>query len=70
MANLAAMLIGLERFDEAYQIIQEGLQRGLDSNGFHNRLYLIGFLKNDAALMAHLEATVAAKIAIANPKWK
>ena len=26
--------------------------------------------ERDAALMAHLEATVAAKIAIANPKWK
>ena len=38
-ANLALALIGLNRFDEAHQIIQEGLQRGLDSNGFHNRLY-------------------------------
>jgi hypothetical protein len=26
--------------------------------------------ERDAALMAHLEATVADKIAIANPKWK
>ena len=26
--------------------------------------------ERDAALMAHLEATIAAKIAIANPKWK
>jgi hypothetical protein len=26
--------------------------------------------ESDAALMAHLEATVADKIAIANPKWK
>jgi serine/threonine protein kinase/tetratricopeptide (TPR) repeat protein len=50
-ANLALALIGLNRFDEAQQIIQEGLQRGLDSNGFHNRLYIIGFLKQDAQLM-------------------
>jgi eukaryotic-like serine/threonine-protein kinase len=50
-ANLALALIGLGRFDEAYQIIQEGMRRGLDSNGFHNRLYLIGFLKKDAQLM-------------------
>src|SRR6185295_6990935 len=41
----------LNRFDEAQQIIEEGLQRGLDSNGFHNRLYIIGFLKQDAPLM-------------------
>ena len=26
--------------------------------------------ERDAALMAHLEATIADKIAIANPKWK
>ena len=26
--------------------------------------------EGDAALMAHLEATIADKIAIANPKWK
>jgi serine/threonine protein kinase/tetratricopeptide (TPR) repeat protein len=50
-ANLALALIGLNRFDDAQQIIQEGLQRGLDSNGFHNRLYIIGFLKQDAQLM-------------------
>ena len=26
--------------------------------------------ERDAALMAHLDATIADKIAIANPKWK
>ena len=26
--------------------------------------------ERDAALMAHLEATIADKIAIANPKWR
>jgi hypothetical protein len=26
--------------------------------------------ERDSALMAHLDATIAAKIAIANPKWK
>ena len=26
--------------------------------------------ESDAALMAHLEATIAGKIAIANPKWR
>jgi serine/threonine protein kinase/tetratricopeptide (TPR) repeat protein len=52
-ANLALALIGLNRFDEAYQIIQEGIQRGLDSNGFHNRLFIIGFLQQDGQLMQH-----------------
>ncbi|HKQ75211.1 MAG TPA: protein kinase [Blastocatellia bacterium] len=47
-ANLALALIGLNRFDEAQQVIELGMARGLDSGGFHNRLYLIAFLKGDA----------------------
>ncbi len=47
-ANLALCLIGLNRFDEAQEVIEEGLARHLDSGGFHNRLYLIAFLKGDA----------------------
>lgn len=50
-ANLALAMIELNRFDEAEQIIQEGMARGLDSSGFHNRLYLIGFLKQDEQMM-------------------
>lgn len=47
-ANLALSLIGLNRFDEAQEVIEEGLARNIDSGGFHNRLYLIAFLKGDA----------------------
>ncbi len=47
-ANLALSLIGLNRFDEAQEVIEEGLARQQDSGGFHNRLYLIAFLKGDA----------------------
>jgi tetratricopeptide (TPR) repeat protein len=47
-ANLALALIGLNRFDEAQEVIGQGMARGLDSGGFHNRLYLIAFLKGDA----------------------
>src|SRR5215510_12336273 len=47
-ANLALALIGLNRFDEAREVIEQGLARGQDSGGFHNRLYLIAFLKGDA----------------------
>jgi serine/threonine protein kinase/tetratricopeptide (TPR) repeat protein len=47
-ANLALCLIGLNRFGEAQEVIEEGLARNLDSGGFHNRLYLIAFLKGDA----------------------
>jgi tetratricopeptide (TPR) repeat protein len=50
-ANLALALIGLNRFDEADRVIQEGLARGQDSTGFHNRLFLISFLKGDSSAM-------------------
>ncbi len=46
-ANLALALIGLNRFDEAQEVIEQGLARLLDSSGFHNRLYLIAFLRGD-----------------------
>ncbi|HXG68667.1 MAG TPA: tetratricopeptide repeat protein, partial [Blastocatellia bacterium] len=50
-ANLALCLIGLNRFEEAQEVIEQGLARGLDSSGLHNRLYLIAFLKGDAQAM-------------------
>jgi eukaryotic-like serine/threonine-protein kinase len=50
-ANLALALIGLNRFDEAQEVIQQGLRHGLDSSGFHNRLYLIAFLQGDTPAM-------------------
>lgn len=50
-ANLALALMGLNRFDEAQAIIEQGLARGLDSSVFHNRLYLIAFLRGDAQAM-------------------
>jgi eukaryotic-like serine/threonine-protein kinase len=50
-ANLALALIGLNRFDEAREVVEQGLARGLDSIRFHNRLYLIAFLKGDTQEM-------------------
>jgi serine/threonine protein kinase/tetratricopeptide (TPR) repeat protein len=50
-ANLALALIGLNRFDEAQQVIEQGFERRLDSSGLHNRLYLIAFLKGDTQTM-------------------
>ena len=55
-ANLALALIGLNRFDEAQEVIEQGMARGLDSSGFHNRLYLIAFHKSDTqAMRSHVE---------------
>src|SRR6266850_897896 len=50
-ANLALALIGLDRFDEAREVIRQGTDRGLDPNGFYKRLYLIAFLEGDARSM-------------------
>ena len=50
-ANLALALIGLNRFDEAQRSHHAGLGRGLDSSGFHSRLFLIAFLKGDTQSM-------------------
>jgi predicted Zn-dependent protease len=55
-ANLALALIGLNRFEEAQEVIEEGLARKLDSAGFRNRLYLIAFLKGDAESMGRQAA--------------
>jgi tetratricopeptide (TPR) repeat protein len=47
-ANLALALIGLNRFAEAKEAIQQGIARGLDTSGFHSRLYLIAFVQGDS----------------------
>src|SRR5262245_56074760 len=60
-AHLALALIGLNRFDEAQEVIDRGLARGLDSSGFHNRLYLIAFLKGDAQAMRRQVAWFAGR---------
>ncbi|HEY8458741.1 MAG TPA: protein kinase, partial [Blastocatellia bacterium] len=61
LANLALALIGLNRFDEAQEVIEQGLARGLNSSGIHNRLYLIAFLKGDAEAMRRQAAWFAGK---------
>ncbi|HEY6804351.1 MAG TPA: serine/threonine-protein kinase [Pyrinomonadaceae bacterium] len=45
--NLALALMGLNKFDEAREVINQGLARGLDTSGFHNRLYLIAVMQGD-----------------------
>jgi eukaryotic-like serine/threonine-protein kinase len=60
-ANLALAMIGLNRFDEAQEVIEQGLARGLNSSGFHNRLCLIAFLKGDAEAVRRQVAWFAGK---------
>lgn len=55
-SNLALSMIGMNRFDEARQVIEQGLAGNQDSSGFHNRLYLIAFVNGDQqAMNRHIE---------------
>src|SRR4030095_820834 len=56
LPNPSLALIGLNRFDQAQEVIEEGLARHSDSAGFRNRLYLIAFLKGDAESMGRQAA--------------
>ncbi|MGH9839534.1 MAG: protein kinase domain-containing protein [Blastocatellia bacterium] len=55
-ANLGLSLIKLNRFDEAREVVEQGLRQQLDFGSFHNRLYLIAFLRQDTVEMnRHVE---------------
>ncbi|MGI8812236.1 MAG: protein kinase domain-containing protein [Pyrinomonadaceae bacterium] len=55
-ANLAESLLPLGRFDEARETFREAFGRNLDGFIFHTSLFHIGFVEQDAALMAeHLK---------------
>jgi tetratricopeptide (TPR) repeat protein len=49
--NLAVAFIGLNRFDEAKEILVEALKLKLETSAMHTRLYQIAFLQEDAAGM-------------------
>jgi tetratricopeptide (TPR) repeat protein len=49
--NLAQAFIGLSRFAEARQVVEEALQQKLDATDFHVFLYQVAFVAGDAAAM-------------------
>jgi eukaryotic-like serine/threonine-protein kinase len=49
--NLAVAFIGLNRFDEAKDILQQARGQGLESTNMHARLFHIAFLQGDAGAM-------------------
>ena len=70
-ANLALALIGLNRFDEAQTVIDQGIARRLDSSGLHNRLYLIGFLRATAKRCSvRLSGSQAGRMNIKSVKFR
>ena len=50
-ANKAIAFIGLNRFDEAMQVLQQALTQNLETEAMHTHLYRIAVVKGDAAGM-------------------
>jgi tetratricopeptide (TPR) repeat protein len=50
-SNLATALIGLNRLDEAKEVIDRALAQKLETVWMHRNLYLIAFVRGDAATM-------------------
>jgi serine/threonine protein kinase len=50
-ANLARGFIGLNRFDEAIEVVKRALNRNLDSSSYHAALFQIAFVRKDSAAM-------------------
>ena len=59
--SLADCALGLQRFDEARQIIHEAQARKLDDYELHNALYALAFLGADSAAMAEQQQWFAGK---------
>jgi eukaryotic-like serine/threonine-protein kinase len=49
--NLSSAYLGLNRFDEAKAIIDQGMAQGMDVAVFHIQLYFIAFQRGDEAAM-------------------
>jgi len=50
-ANLAVAFMGLNRFDEAKEVLHRALSQKLETTKMHARLYHIAFIQSDAAAM-------------------
>jgi serine/threonine protein kinase/Tfp pilus assembly protein PilF len=51
-ANLAVAFMGLNRFDEAKEVLRRALSQKLETTKMHARLYHIAFIQGDAAAMS------------------
>jgi eukaryotic-like serine/threonine-protein kinase len=49
--NVGVAFIELNRFDEAKKVLQKAMQLGRETTNMHARLYQLGFLLGDSALM-------------------
>lgn len=50
-ANLGIAFLGLNRFEEAKQVLQNAMAQGMETDSMHARLFHIAFVKGDSAGM-------------------
>ena len=69
--NLAVGFMGLNRFDEARDVLQKALSQKLETTNLHARLYHIALLKGDAAGMKdQLEWAAGKPDEYQGPNWQ
>ena len=59
--NLASSNLGLQRFDEARQIVREAQSKKMDDDTFHSILYILAFFGADSAAMTEQQQWYAGK---------
>ena len=59
--NLATFALGLQRFEEARQIIHEAQALRIDDGGLHSAVYALAFLGEDSAALAEQQRWYAGK---------
>ena len=59
--NLVNDVMGLQRFDEARQIIREAQAQNMDDSQLHEVLYALAFLGADSAAMTEQQQWFAAR---------
>ncbi len=69
-ANLAIAFIGLNRYDEAMQVLQQALAQKLETEAMHTHLFHLAFIKGDAAVMKQELDWAAAKSPSLAETWQ
>jgi DNA-binding winged helix-turn-helix (wHTH) protein/Flp pilus assembly protein TadD len=59
--NLVNDIVGLQRFDEARQVIRDAQARNMDDYQLHEVLYVLGFFGPDSAVMTEQQLWFAAR---------
>ena len=68
--HLAIAFIGLNRYDEAKQVLQQALAQKLETDAMHTHLFHLAFVKGDAAGMKQELDWAAAKSPSLAQTWQ